>query len=76
MDSPKCNPDQTQVFRAQPAGNWSTQALLEGTMEEAKCALAEGQRLNPQLTVKWLIDHAPNVPQLFEGLRKVGLPEG
>lgn len=28
MDSPKCNPDQTQAFRAQPAGAGSTQALL------------------------------------------------
>lgn len=28
MDSRRCNPDQTQVFRAQSAGNWSTQALL------------------------------------------------
>lgn len=28
MDSLKCKPDQTQVFRAQPAGTWSTQALM------------------------------------------------
>jgi hypothetical protein len=28
MDSPKCNPDQSQVFRAQAVGGWSTQALM------------------------------------------------
>jgi len=48
---------------------------LKGEMEEAKSALAEGRRLNPELTVAWLIDHAPNLPPLFEGLRKAGLPE-
>ena len=35
-----------------------------------KNALAEGRRLNPNLTVKWLTDHAPNIPPLFDGLRK------
>jgi hypothetical protein len=44
-------------------------------MEEAKAALAEARRLNPGLTVKWVIAHAPNTPALFEGLRKAGLPE-
>jgi tetratricopeptide (TPR) repeat protein len=48
---------------------------LEGKMEEAKAALAEARRLNPGLTVKWVIAHAPNTPALFEGLRKAGLPE-
>ena len=48
---------------------------LEGKMEEAKTALAEARRLNPKLTVKWLMAHAPNIPDLFEGLRKAGLPE-
>jgi tetratricopeptide (TPR) repeat protein len=47
---------------------------LEGKMEEAQTALAEARRLNPQLTVKWLIAHARDVPPLFEGLRKAGLP--
>jgi hypothetical protein len=37
--------------------------------------LAEAQRLNPQLTVKWLMARAPNLPVLFDGLRKAGLPE-
>jgi adenylate cyclase len=48
---------------------------LEGKMEEAKTALAEARRLNPNLTMKWLISHASNVPPVFEGLRKAGLPE-
>ncbi len=48
---------------------------LEGKSKEAKSALAEGRRLNPKLTIKWLTDHAPNIPPLFEGLRKAGLAE-
>jgi Flp pilus assembly protein TadD len=48
---------------------------LAGKMDEAKTALAEGRRLNPKLTVKWLTDHAPNLPPLFDGLRKAGLAE-
>jgi hypothetical protein len=37
--------------------------------------LAEARRLNPKLTVKWLMEIAPNLPPLFEGVRKAGLPE-
>jgi adenylate cyclase len=48
---------------------------LEGKMDEAKAALAEARRLNPKLTVKSLQSIAPNIPALFEGLRKAGLPE-
>jgi adenylate cyclase len=48
---------------------------LEGNMDEAKAALAEARRLNPNLTVKWFIAHSPNVPKAIEGLRKAGLPE-
>jgi adenylate cyclase len=48
---------------------------VEGKMDEAKSALAEARRLNPKLTVKWLQSVAPNIPALFEGLRKAGLPE-
>jgi hypothetical protein len=43
-------------------------------VDEAKTALAEARSLNPQLTVKWLTEHAPSIPPLFEGLRKAGLP--
>jgi adenylate cyclase len=48
---------------------------LQGKMEDAKIALAEARRLNPQLTVKWLQSVAPNIQNLFEGVRKAGLPE-
>ena len=48
---------------------------LEGHMDEAKTALAESRRLNPKLTVKWLIAHTPNLPPVIEGLRRVGLQE-
>jgi hypothetical protein len=48
---------------------------LEGKMDEAKLDLAEARRLNPRLTVKWLQTVAPDLPPLFEGLRKARLPE-
>jgi hypothetical protein len=46
-------------------------------MEEAKSALAEARRIDPKLTIKWLVEeaHPPNLPPLYEGLRKAGLPE-
>jgi hypothetical protein len=44
-------------------------------MEEGKLPLAEARRLNPKLTVKWLMAHAPNLRILFDGLPKAGLPE-
>jgi adenylate cyclase len=46
-----------------------------GKMDEAKAALAEARRLNPELTTKWLTEHSPNNPAVFDGLRKAGLPE-
>ena len=48
---------------------------LEGKMEEAKSALAEGRRLNPELTLKWLQTHSSSIPPLLEGLTKAGLPD-
>jgi adenylate cyclase len=48
---------------------------LQGRMEDAKTALTEARHLDPQLTVKWLRSVAPNIPNLFEGARKAGLPE-
>jgi tetratricopeptide (TPR) repeat protein len=55
--------------------NLAAAYALEGKMGEAKTALAEARRLNPKLTVKWMIAHTPNLPPVFEGLRKAGLPE-
>jgi tetratricopeptide (TPR) repeat protein len=48
---------------------------LSGKADEAKSALAEARRLNPNLTVKWAADRWPNTPAMFDGLRKAGLPE-
>ena len=58
-----------------PYVNLAAAYALAGKMDEAKSALAEGRRLNPNLTVKWLTNHAPNLPPLFDGLRKAGLAE-
>ena len=58
-----------------PYANLTAAFALAGKTDEAKSALAEARRLNPDLTVKWLTDHAPKLPPLFEGLRKAGLPE-
>jgi adenylate cyclase len=46
-----------------------------GRLDEAKAALAEARRLNPKFTVKSMIEHMPNWPAVFEGVRKAGLPE-
>jgi tetratricopeptide (TPR) repeat protein len=46
-----------------------------GKMDEAKAALAEARRLNPAITVKWMKENTPNLPAVFDGLRKAGLPE-
>ena len=46
-----------------------------GKMDEAKAALAEARRLNPAITVKWMKEHTPNLPAVFDGLRRAGLPE-
>jgi TolB-like protein/DNA-binding winged helix-turn-helix (wHTH) protein len=46
-----------------------------GRIDEAKAALAEARRLNPGFTVKSMIEHMPNWPAVFEGVRKAGLPE-
>jgi hypothetical protein len=30
------------------------------------------RRLNPAITVKWMKEHTPNLPAVFDGLRKAG----
>ena len=55
--------------------NLAAAYALEGKMDEAKTALAEARRLNPKITVKWMIAHTPISRPVFEGLRKAGLPE-
>jgi adenylate cyclase len=46
-----------------------------GKTDQAKVELAEARRLNPAITVKWVMEHGPNLPAVFDGLRKAGLPE-
>ena len=48
---------------------------LAGKMDEAQTALAESRRLNPRLTLKWIVDHTSGIPAVLDGLRKAGLPE-
>ena len=47
----------------------------KGNDAEAKLALAEARRLNPQLTIKWFSEAWPAARIAIDGLRKVGLPE-
>ena len=48
---------------------------LAGKMDEAKTALAEARRLNPELTVKFLVARGIDDPVRLEAYRKAGLPE-
>ena len=43
-----------------------------GKMDEAKTALAEARRLNPKLTVKWMMDHTPNLPPYSKACARRG----
>ncbi len=56
----------------------ATAQALKGDIDDAKAALAEARRLNPKLSVKWLMGSKfiPNYSQpWFDALRKAGLPE-
>jgi tetratricopeptide (TPR) repeat protein len=55
--------------------NLSAAYAHAGKMDEAKVALTEARRLNPAITIKWMKEHTPNLPAVFDGLRKAGLPE-
>jgi tetratricopeptide (TPR) repeat protein len=46
-----------------------------GRMDDAKVALTEARRQNPQFTVRWSIEHFADEPAVLDGLRKAGLPE-
>jgi adenylate cyclase len=48
---------------------------LKGDIDQAKAPLAEARRLNPKLSVKWLIGTEPFLQPAFDALRKAGLPE-
>ncbi len=56
----------------------ATAHALKGDIDDAKTALAESRRLNPKLSVKWMIGSKsyPNYSQpWYDALRKAGLPE-
>jgi hypothetical protein len=51
---------------------------LKGDIDEAKPALAEARRLNPKLSVKWLMEGAGTkyfLQPWIDALRKAGLLE-
>ena len=58
-----------------PYASLAAAYALAGKMDDAKTALAEVRRLEPKLTMKSLIPLAPPIPNLFDGLRKAGMPE-
>ena len=72
-----------QLKRAIVSGypTYYTYALLagaeaaKGNDAEAKLALTEARRLNPQLTIKFFAETIPALPIVINGLRKAGLPE-
>ena len=43
-----------------------------GQAGQGEGRLAEARRLNPAITIKWMKEHAPNLPAVFDGLRKAG----
>ena len=55
--------------------NLAAARAFKGEMDQAKSALAEARRINPKLSVKWLIERKPVLQPAFDGLRKAGLPE-
>ena len=58
-----------------PYASLTAAYALSGKMDEAKSALAEARRLEPKLTIKFVTLFSPPIPNLFDGLRKAGLPE-
>jgi TolB-like protein/class 3 adenylate cyclase len=46
-----------------------------GRIDEARAALANARRLNPAITIKWMKEHTPNLPAVFDGLKKAGLAD-
>jgi TolB-like protein len=55
--------------------NLAAADALKGDMDQAKPPLAEARRLNPKLSVKWLVGRKPVLEPAFDALRKAGLPE-
>ena len=55
--------------------NLAAAAAFMGKMDEAKAAVAEARRLNPNLSIKWLMQHKPVLQFAYDELRRAGLPE-
>jgi adenylate cyclase len=55
--------------------NLAVAHALKGDIDQAKAPLAEARRLNPKLSVKWLVGNEPFLQPAFDALRKAGLPE-
>jgi tetratricopeptide (TPR) repeat protein len=57
-----------------PYLNFATAHVLKGEMDDAKTAVAEALRINPKLSIKFLLVRGFRA-QLIDALRKAGLPE-
>jgi adenylate cyclase len=55
--------------------NLAAAHALKGDMDQAKAPFAEARRLNPKLSVKWLVRRKPVLQPAFDALHKAGLPE-
>jgi tetratricopeptide (TPR) repeat protein len=58
-----------------PRASLSAAYALQGKMDESKKYAAEVLRLNPNFTIKWLREHALDIPLRNDGLRKAGFKE-
>jgi hypothetical protein len=50
-------------------------AYADGARWAKRSPLWPKRHLNPAITIKWMKEHTPNLPAVFDGLRKAGLPE-
>jgi adenylate cyclase len=55
--------------------NLAATSALAGDLDEAKSALAQARKVNPQLSIKFLTERKPILKPSFDALRKAGLPE-
>jgi adenylate cyclase len=58
-----------------PYANMAAGFALAGKIGDARTAMAEARRLNPGLTVKALMAHAPDLPRLSDGAGRAGLQD-
>ncbi len=60
------------VFRLHEPGGRLRRCGQDG---RGKGGLGGSAPPQPAITVKWMMEHTPNLPAVFDGLRKAGLPE-